>query len=167
MLNKKPILYISCGVPGSGKSTFLNKNKREDEVIVSRDEIRFSILKDGEEYFSHEDEVYDKFINTIVRNLEAGKNVYADATHLNEKSRAKTYNAVTNSTDVEFSLEAIYFDVPVAICLNRNENRKETKTYVPRGVIRRMAASYTFPEFNKPFQKVWKVNKDGKVSKCF
>ena len=72
-----------------------------------------------------------------------------------------------NSTNVEFSLEAIYFDVPVAICLNRNENRKGTKTYVPRGIIRRMAASYTFPEFNKPFQKVWKVNKDGEVSKCF
>lgn len=167
MLNKKPILYISCGVPGSGKSTFLNKNKKEDEVIVSRDEIRFSILKDGEDYFSHEDEVYDKFINTIVRNLEAGKNVYADATHLNEKSREKTYNAVRNSTDVEFALEAIYFDVPVTICLKRNENRKETKTYVPRGVIRRMALSYTFPEFNKPFKKVWKVNKDGEVSKCF
>ena len=167
MINNKPTLYISCGVPGSGKSTFLKKNKKENEIIVSRDDIRFSILKEGEEYFSHEDEVYDKYINMIVRNLEAGNNVYADATHLNERSRNKTYNAVRNSTNVEFTTEVIYFDVPVAICLKRNEQRKGTKTYVPRGIIRRMASTYTIPEVTENFKKIWKVDEEGKVSKCF
>ena len=69
-------LYISSGLPGAGKSTFLKKIKKEEEVIISRDEIRFSMLKEGDDYFKYEDRVYDIFISKIVKNLKAGKNVY-------------------------------------------------------------------------------------------
>ena len=43
------------GAPGAGKSTFIKNNKDKlcgSVNIVSRDEIRFSLLKDGDEYFS-------------------------------------------------------------------------------------------------------------------
>ena len=66
MTNKEPILYISCGVPGSGKSTFLKNHTKPNEAIISRDEIRFNLLKDGEDYFSHENEVFDKFVDNII-----------------------------------------------------------------------------------------------------
>ena len=81
MVKNQGILYISCGVPGSGKSTFLNKIKGKDEVIVSRDEIRFSLLKPGENYFAHEEEVFRLFCNKIADYIKQGKDVYADATH--------------------------------------------------------------------------------------
>ena len=38
-------LILMVGCPGSGKSTWLKNNKQEDAVVVSRDEIRFKILK--------------------------------------------------------------------------------------------------------------------------
>ena len=62
------VLYLLCGPSGSGKSTFakLEDSKRklvgENCLIISRDIIRFSLLKDGEDYFAHEKEVFNIFI---------------------------------------------------------------------------------------------------------
>ena len=51
-------LYILSGCPASGKSTFGKKMSKITGIpIVSRDEIRFSLLKDDEDYFSHEEDV--------------------------------------------------------------------------------------------------------------
>ena len=47
------------GCPGSGKSTWAKKHL-PDTYYVSRDEVRFSLLQDGEDYFSHEKEVFNK-----------------------------------------------------------------------------------------------------------
>ena len=105
------ILYVVCGTPGSGKSTFLKDIVNDNEKIVSRDEIRFSLLKPGEQYFSHEKEVYIKFLNAITLNIRNGINVYADATHLNEKSRYKLLHGLSNRGCFPFETNAIYFNV--------------------------------------------------------
>ena len=49
-------LYVMCGVPGCGKSTWCKNNVPEDAVYVSRDEVRFSMLKPTDAYFSKEQE---------------------------------------------------------------------------------------------------------------
>ena len=158
----KGILYISCGVPGSGKSTFLKANKRSDEEIVSRDEIRFSLLKEGEAYFSHEEEVFKQFVLRITDLINSGINVYADATHLNESSRTKLTDALLEAGCQPADVQVILFDVPIDICLERNEKRKGTKTYVPQTVIRKMFNSLSYPI---EFSHVWIVNEEGEVSK--
>ena len=67
-------LYLMCGVPGAGKSTFIKKRTRLDHaVVVSRDAIRFSIVKPDEEYFSHEDEVVKIFWEQINKALAENK----------------------------------------------------------------------------------------------
>ena len=139
-ITKEPILYISCGVPGSGKTTFLKNHIANGEVIISRDDIRFSLLQEGEDYFAHEDQVFEIFINKIAQELKAGHNVYADATHLNRASRAKLLHALYMK-DESFvkNVQAIFFNIPVATCIKRNENRKGTRLYVPIPTIRRMA----------------------------
>jgi len=50
-------VYIMCGCPGSGKTTWLKDHVKPGSAIISRDAIRFSLLKEGEDYFSHEEEV--------------------------------------------------------------------------------------------------------------
>ena len=53
----KPTLYILCGPSGSGKSTWAHNFMIEEDRnghdvrIVSRDEIRLSMLKDGDAYY--------------------------------------------------------------------------------------------------------------------
>ena len=44
---KKGILYISCGAPGAGKTTYLKSHIGTNEQLVSRDDIRFSLLQEG------------------------------------------------------------------------------------------------------------------------
>lgn len=156
------ILYVSCGAPGSGKSTFLREMKDPNEVIISRDDIRFSILKPGEAYFAHEKEVYFKFIDTIVKHIRNGINVYADATHLNKASRKKLTDALLEAGCQPADVQAIYFDISLNICLERNEKRVGTKTYVPRGVIRRMFYQLEFPI---EFSTTWTVDEEGNISK--
>ena len=47
-------LWIMVGIPGSGKSYFAKNILMTDDSwqYISRDEVRFSIIKDDEEYFS-------------------------------------------------------------------------------------------------------------------
>lgn len=163
MLKNNGILYISCGVPGSGKSTFLKEMKGENEVIISRDKIRFSLLKPGEDYFAHEHEVYQKFLQEITKNINKGYNVYADATHLNEKSRYSLLSQLYRRGCKPSETNAIYFDVPLMTCLERNENRLDTPAYVPRGQIRRMAQQFVPPRKHEGFNNIWSVNEDGDV----
>ena len=55
-------LFIICGVPGSGKSTFLrNYVKEPSSVVISRDAIRFSLLKEDSDYFEYEPIVEQMF----------------------------------------------------------------------------------------------------------
>ena len=167
--NGEPILYISCGVPGSGKTTFLNEHYAPNEVVISRDEIRFSLLEPGEDYFHREDKVFDLFVDKIIYNLMQGKNVYADATHLNRSSRNKLIWTIDcRKPGLLSHIESIFFNIPIDVCLERNEFRKGTKAYVPRGVIRRMYNQLEEPNPAKEeFKHGWIVDKDGIVSKSF
>ena len=92
---EKPKLYLMCGVPASGKSYFAEKHMDEEkDVYISRDQVRFEMVPETDEYFSREKEVYEEWIKRIAWALNAGFNVWADATHLNKKSRAKTFHAL-------------------------------------------------------------------------
>lgn len=157
------ILYISSGLPGAGKSTFLKNNKKEEEVIVSRDEIRFSLLKKGEKYFSREEDVYKKFIENIILNLKAGNNVYADATHLTPQSQIKLLDSVLQKAAPP-RIELICFDVPLITCLQRNEKRKNTKTFVPPIIICKMA-KYINLSPCVYIDQTWRIDENGNVSK--
>ena len=157
------ILYISCGPPGSGKSTFLKEMKEEGEVIVSRDEIRFSLLKPGEEYFAHEKEAYNKFLQTIKQYINSGVNVYADATHLTEKSRYTLIKALKNRGCFPREINAIYFIVPLDICKERNELRRGTPAYVPIWQVEKMFTTYVIPNKTEGFSNIWKIDSEGDV----
>lgn len=139
MKHKK--VWILSGVPGSGKSTWArNRVAQFGGTICSRDEIRFSLLKDGEDYFSHEDEVWALLIEkitTAITNPEVN-DIYIDATHLTEKAREKLFKELPK--DVCF-ITTVFFDVPLETCIERNDNRSG-RAFVPHSVIRRMYASY-------------------------
>ena len=137
-------LILMSGVPGSGKSWWC-KNKlpelEENVLYVSRDEVRFSMLKDGEDYFSKEKEVFKEFIRQIDEGLAGGRTVCADATHLTKASRYKTWINLKNKPEQTM---VILIKVPLDIALARNENRSG-RAYVPENVIRDMFDSLTLP----------------------
>jgi predicted kinase len=154
-------LIIACGIPGSGKSTWLHEhesNFNSSHSIISRDQIRFSMLKEGESYFAHEKKVWNKFIEDIKTSLAVNEETYVDATHINERSRAKLFRALgSNLYGVE--LIALYFKTPLEIALARNENRSGL-AYVPASAIISMNSSLTEPTFAEGFNKIYIVKND-------
>ena len=156
------ILYVMIGCPGSGKTTFINNSSIfKNAVHVSRDEIRFSLLGDNDEYFSKENEVFEKFIDKIRTNLNKGNDVIADATHLNPMSRAKLFRSLSVNFN-NIKVIGIFMHTSLEGCLKNNENRKG-RSYVPREKIEQMFFSIKTPsfyEYDSIFSELWKVTYD-------
>ena len=140
----KPILYILCGPSGCGKTFWAHNFMKDNDIrYVSRDEIRYSIVKEEEDYFSHEKEVFKKFSETIRQTLVDGFDVIADATHLNEFSRRKLTQAI-DMYNVEYNIVYVIFNVDIDTCLARNSVR-EGRANVPETIIRNMYREFRAP----------------------
>ena len=136
-----PRLFIMCGLPASGKSTFAQQFIKNNDIrYVSRDEIRFSMIKKDEEYFSHEKEVFKKFAGTIAQTLIDGFDVIADATHLNRISRNKLIRAIDQYT-TEYTITYIVLETSLETCMERNALR-EGRARVPNSVMKSMAENW-------------------------
>lgn len=134
-------LWLMVGAPASGKTTYLAEHS-VNGIVVSRDKIRFSMISDEDEYFSKEKEVFREFVRQIQEGLDAGKNVYADATNLHWASRRKLlFNLDLKNTKVC----ALVFDVPVETLLERNAARVG-RAKVPESALINMKNSQTSPE---------------------
>jgi predicted kinase len=138
-------LIITVGLPGSGKSTYL---ARLGVNAVSSDEVRRLIA----------DDPHDQTMNALVfsavrylirRRIAAGRpETYVDATHLTPWER-KPYWALAQRYGCK--LEALFFDVPLEVCLARNLARERV---VPEEAIRNMARKLTAPSKSEGFAKV-------------
>ncbi len=139
-----PILYILCGPSGSGKTTWAKTDERVSHcAYVSRDEIRYSIVKDDEDYFSHEKEVFKRFISEIIKYMRLGYDTIADATHLNKYSRNKLTSAIDEYMP-EYKIIYVVFNTNIDTCLNRNTTRLG-RANVPEDAIRNMYNNFYIP----------------------
>ena len=139
-------LYILCGPSGSGKSTWASTYEgtiTKRCSYISRDDIRLSIIKDEEDYFSHEKEVFRRFTSEIVKALKIGVDVIADATHLNMFSRCKLMQALDMYTR-DYEIVFVVFDVDADTCVERNKARTGRRN-VPENVIRNMCRDFRAP----------------------
>lgn len=165
MKMNEPNLWILCGTPGMGKSTFAkNFFNPNDSIIVSRDEIRFSMISSKEDYFKKEKEVFKKFIKTIKDAFDKVDNVIVDATHINERSRNKLLDALGKDFLGDKRINVIYMDVLLEIAIERNSKREEL-ALVPESAIEQMFENYTYPTYNEKYyyDNIYSVDETGRM----
>ena len=160
---KQKRAFVMCGPAGSGKSTWLNKQMQpKTDVCVSRDNIQFGLLKEGEDYFAHENEVKENFYDAIANHTSSSdwENIYIDATHLSPKIRTQTLWNISDSC----SVIAVSFEVPAEVAIERNKLRSGLAR-VPDKVIINMKNSYKIPSLSEGFDEVWHINAEGVITK--
>ena len=151
----KSTLYVMIGAPGSGKTTLAKANAEHTGAVhISRDEVRFSLITDKDNYFAKENQVYKTFTKLISDNLAAGHTVIADATHLNKKSRYKLFHNI-HYNPLETTVIGIYMDIPLETCLERNDTRKGGRTFVPPHDLYNMYEHLQPPTYDEPFDYIY------------
>ena len=139
------VVVLAIGLPGSGKSTWF---KRRGVTPLSSDTLRTLLFDDITE------QRYQSLVFSTLRSILRARLVarmpwnYVDATNLSTGERKQW---IQMSRSLGYEVHAVFFDVPLQVCLERNGRRERV---VAEDVMRRMAAKLKAPTFEEGFAKI-------------
>lgn len=146
-------MYVMIGAPGCGKSYYIKQHLKDNEIVISRDAIRFSMLKDTDAYFSKEKQVYNEFIRQINAAIADDRDFYVDQTSLNRGARAKLFSHLEKKPN---KMIAIYMNAPLEKILYQNSLRTG-RALVPEDAVINMFNSIEKPTKAEGFDEIWEV----------
>ena len=134
------------GLPGSGKSTYAGKLKKEGVIIHSSDRVREELGDVNDQ--SKNEEVFRILHKRIKDDLKSGKSVAYDATNLNRKRRIAFLKELKN---ISCKKICVLVATPYEMCVTQNFKRDRR---VPVEVIWRMYTSFNIPCEREGFDDV-------------
>ncbi len=155
----KGVVVLAIGLPGSGKSSWF---KRHSIAPLSSDMLR-SLLFDDPTEQRYQDLIFSNLRSMLKARLIARRPLsyvekarliarrplsYVDATNLTPHER---HSWIKLAKDYGYDVHAVFFDVPLEVCLERNRRRQRVVT---EDVMRRMAAKLRQPAFDEGFTKI-------------
>src|SRR5690348_3915398 len=141
----KGVVVLAIGLPGSGKSSWF---KRHNIRPLSSDVLRDLLFDDPTEQ-RFQDLVFSNLRSMLKARLIARRPTnYVDATNLTPHERQSW---IKLGQDYGYEVQAVFFDVPLEVCLERNHKRERT---VADDVMRRMSAKLKAPTFEEGFSKI-------------
>lgn len=135
---------ILIGLPASGKSTYAEKIKNNNTIVLSSDSIRKEIYGD-ESIQGNPKEIFDTLYSRMRLALSENKDVIVDATNINIRDRSLSINI---AKEFNSDIEAVVFETPIEECKKRNLKRKRV---VPDFVYDRMSNKYEEPTLKEGF----------------
>lgn len=142
-MNQRIILGV--GLPGSGKSTYFQKLGVHP---ISSDAIRLQLADDETDQTIH-GPVFATMRYLLRQRIRLQRPVtYIDATNISRKDR-KPFIRIARQHRCE--IEAVYFDVPVEVCKQRNSMRGRV---VPEHALDLMAAKLVPPSIEEGFSRI-------------
>lgn len=148
-MDKKPTLYMLCGLSGSGKSSFAKSmNLMEGTVVFSSDELREE-LYDNVNDQSHNNELFQELHRRIKSCLKNGKDAIYDATNIKSKKRIAFLNELKNipCEKICYIVWRPYHD---CVLLNRGRDR-----IVPDYVIKNQYMCWQTPWYFEGWDKIY------------
>jgi predicted kinase len=141
----KGVVVLAIGLPGSGKSSWFKRNKI---TPLSSDLLR-SLLFDDPTEQRFQDLIFSNLRSMLKARLIARRPMnYVDATNLTPHER---HNWIKLAKDYGYEVQAVFFDVPLEVCLERNCKRE---LVVADGIMRRMSDKLKPPAFEEGFSKI-------------
>jgi len=154
---KKPTLTIMCGIPRSGKSTWILKNKEPTDVIVCPDEIRKEIF--GHQFFKPAELfIWAMTEAFIILLMKQKKDIIMDATNITPYVRSKNLPLVEK---YGYKTKLVWINTDIDECLKRNKLSEKNK--VPMEAMEGMCGMFqeVDPKYETDFDEIIEV-KDGK-----
>jgi predicted kinase len=138
-------VVLAIGLPGSGKSAWF---KRHNITPLSSDLLRALLFDDPTEQ-RFQDLIFSNLRSMLKARLIARRPMnYVDATNLTPHERK---NWIALARDYDYDVQAVFFDVPLEVCLERNQKRERV---VPEDIMRRMSEKLRAPSFDEGFSKI-------------
>lgn len=155
-----PILFWTCGLPGSGKSTFAKRlADNQGVLVVSRDQIRTRFQKSNS-YSPHKEKYVVRLIEDEVKAaLLDGQDVLVDNVNVEISQRAVISNWVKDlwsETDGQIQVVKIclYFECTIDASLIRRKEKIAKKPGLEEG-IRRFSKNLVVPDRRECFHVFW------------
>jgi predicted kinase len=155
METKQPKLYVLVGVPGSGKSTWVNNQSwMQDCVYISTDKhVETYAKKVGRTYIEVFDEIMPDAVHIMTSEVviarENRQDIVWDQTSTSIKSRAKKFRMLP-----DYYAIAVVFRTPDAEELQRRLDSRPGKT-IPPEVIADMIDNFEMPTEQEGFKEIW------------
>lgn len=143
----KPNFYMMCGIPGAGKSTWIDAHKNELNTIVhSSDTIRLEMGDVNDQ--SKNNQVFQILHKRVKDDLRAGKNVIMDCTGLSRKNRISFLNELNR---IPCKKICVLFATPFEFCCANNFARDR---HVPDEAMCRMYKRFQTPWYSEGFDDI-------------